>query len=204
MVKKLLADRFRLKFHFEKRELTVYEITVAKDGPKLTKTTVANPHGGGSLFFRAPGILPAFDANMEDLAEALQAVVLDRPVLDHTGIQGRFDFLLKWTPDENQLHQLGVYTPPPKEPSDAPPDLYTALQQELGLKLDRDQGSGRRSCDRPRREAVARLMPIVSRSRRSRVFSASATPQRLSLRFFGYNPGSNPGEMAEWLKAAVC
>jgi uncharacterized protein (TIGR03435 family) len=136
MLKKLLADRFHLKFHHEKKELAVYELTVAKGGPRLTKSAAPNPNGGGNMFFRGPGILPAFNTSTEDLAEELQGAVLDRPVLDHTGIQGHFDFLLKWTPDKTQFHQLWGYKPPPKEPADAPPDLYTALQKELGLKLE--------------------------------------------------------------------
>ncbi|HTC86960.1 MAG TPA: TIGR03435 family protein, partial [Bryobacteraceae bacterium] len=49
---------------------------------------------------------------------------------------GRYDFLLTWTPDETQFGGLGVKVPPPTDKADAPPDLFTAIQQELGLKLE--------------------------------------------------------------------
>jgi len=73
---------------------------------------------------------------MEEFAGVMQGAVLDRPVVDHTGIKGRWDFTLKWTPDESQfvgLRPAGSRLPPPGD--DAPPDLFTAIQQQLGLKL---------------------------------------------------------------------
>jgi uncharacterized protein (TIGR03435 family) len=57
-------------------------------------------------------------------------------VVDQTGLPGRYDFLLKWTPDETQFAGLGVKVPPPTDNADAPPDLFTAIQQQLGLKLE--------------------------------------------------------------------
>lgn len=66
----------------------------------------------------------------------LQGTVLDRPVVDQTGLQGKFDFTLKWTPDETQFGgQLGQL-PAPSDKTDAPPDLFTAIQQQLGLKFE--------------------------------------------------------------------
>jgi uncharacterized protein (TIGR03435 family) len=65
----------------------------------------------------------------------MQSNVLDRPVVDRTGLQGRFDFTLNWTPDESQFRGMGVQVPPP--PPDAKlPGLFTAIQEQLGLKLD--------------------------------------------------------------------
>ena len=55
---------------------------------------------------------------------------------DQTGLTGRWDFTLKWTPDEFQFGGLGVREPPPANTADAPPDLFTAVQEQLGLKLD--------------------------------------------------------------------
>lgn len=135
MLQKLLADRFQLKFHHEKRELTVYALTIGKGGPKLTKST-GDPNGLPSMFFRGLGYLPARNATMADFAGVLQGAVLNRPVVDQTGLTGRFDFTLKWTPDETQFSDLGGYKPPATENPDAPPDLFTAIQQELGLKLE--------------------------------------------------------------------
>lgn len=136
MVQKLLADRFELKFHKEKKELSAYVLSVAKDGPKMTK----NDSGGQlpGLFFRglSPVTLPVQNATMEDFTELLQTAVLDRPVVDQTGLSGRWNFLLKWTADESQFAGMGVKVDPPKDAADAPPPLFTAIQEQLGLKLD--------------------------------------------------------------------
>jgi uncharacterized protein (TIGR03435 family) len=135
MVQKLLAERFQLAFHRDKKELPVYAITVAKNGPKLTKSE-GNPSGLPRLFFRGLGNLPAGNATMGDFAGVLQGAVLDRPVIDKTGLAGRWDFTLVWTPDEFQFGGLGVRVPPPADNAAAPPDLFTAVQEQLGLKLD--------------------------------------------------------------------
>jgi uncharacterized protein (TIGR03435 family) len=134
MVQKLLADRFQLKFHRDKKELSVYAIVVAKDGTKLTKSQSDSTLP--SLFFRGLGNLPARNATMADLARLMQSAVLDKPVIDQTGLSGRYDFTLKWTPDEFQFAGLGVRPPAPTDSADAPPDLFTAMQQQLGLKLE--------------------------------------------------------------------
>jgi uncharacterized protein (TIGR03435 family) len=136
MLQKLLADRFQLKFHREKKELPVYAIVIAKSGSKLTKSE-GDPNGLPGLFFRGLGDLPARNANMTDFAGLLQAAVLDRPVVDQTGLSGRFDFELKWTPDESQFTSLGPHVPAPAADNpNAPPDLFTAMQEQLGLKLE--------------------------------------------------------------------
>jgi uncharacterized protein (TIGR03435 family) len=135
MMQKLLADRFKLSFHREKKELPVYAITVAKGVPKLTESH-GDPNGLPGLFFRGLGLLPATNASMADLAGVMQSTVLDRPVVDHTGITGKFDFTLTWTPDEFQFRTLGVRVSPPADPATAPPDLFTAMQQQLGLRLE--------------------------------------------------------------------
>jgi uncharacterized protein (TIGR03435 family) len=70
------------------------------------------------------------------LAGVLQGAVLDRPVVDQTGLTGKFDFVLKWTPDESQFGGLGARPPGAADDPAAPPDLFTAMQQELGLKLE--------------------------------------------------------------------
>lgn len=134
MLQKMLADRFKLTFHHEKRELSVYAITAGKTGPKLTKSE-GNAEGLPGLGFSRPGVMNATNANMSDLAALFQTAVLDRPVVDQTGISGRFDFQLKWTPDETQFTGMGIKVPPPSDSPDAPPDLFTALQEQLGLKM---------------------------------------------------------------------
>jgi uncharacterized protein (TIGR03435 family) len=56
-------------------------------------------------------------------------------LVDQTGLTEKYDFILKWTPDPGMLLGLGGPPPPPADPVDAPPDLFTAIQQQLGLKL---------------------------------------------------------------------
>jgi uncharacterized protein (TIGR03435 family) len=134
MMKKLLADRFQLSFHHENKELSLYALVVAKGGPKLTSSE-ADPNGTPSLLFRGLGTLPVRNANMADFAGVMQSAVLDRPVVDQTGLKGRWDFALKWTPDETQFASLGARVPPPSD-SASDPDLFTAIQQQSGLKLE--------------------------------------------------------------------
>jgi uncharacterized protein (TIGR03435 family) len=136
MVQKLLADRFKLKFHHDKKELNVYAITVDKGGHKLTKSN-GDPNGLPALFFRGLGNFPVRNATMADFAGALQGAVLDRPVVDQTGLTGRWDFALLWTPDEFQFGGRGAQAPPPPATNGVtPPDLFTAFREQLGLKLD--------------------------------------------------------------------
>lgn len=134
MLQKLLADRFKLAFHREKRELSVYAIIIGKTGNhKLTKSE-GNPNGPPTLYFRGHGNLPARNATMAEFAGAMQNAVLDRPVIDQTGITGRYDFTLTWTPDE---FQYANDPPRPPAPETNPaPGLFTAIQDQLGLKLE--------------------------------------------------------------------
>jgi len=135
MVQKLLADRFQLKFHRDKKELSAYVLSTGKNGPKL-KQDDGNPNGLPSLFFRQLGYLTVQNATMGDFTRLMQSAVLDRPVVDQTGLQGKWDFVLKWTPDESQFSGMGVKVPPPTDAADAPPPLFTAIQEQIGLKLD--------------------------------------------------------------------
>ena len=135
MVRQLLTDRFKLSFHRDKKDLSVYAIVVGPNGAKLTKNET-NPNGLPGLLFRGLGVLPASNATIADLAGVMQTAVLDRPVVDRTGLPGRYDFTLRWTPDESQFAGLGVQVPPPSNDPNAPPGLFTAIQEQLGLKLD--------------------------------------------------------------------
>lgn len=135
MWQKLLAERFTLSFHRDKKELSVYVLSAAKTGPKLIKSD----KDAGSLpglWFTGLGKLNVSNATMEDFAGLMQSAVLDRPVLDQTGIIGRWNFTLNWTPDDSQFASFGVKIPPPTDTANAPPALYTAIQEQIGLKLD--------------------------------------------------------------------
>jgi len=132
MVQKLLVDRFKLTFHHDKKELTVFTLVVAKNGSKLTPSA-GDPKGLPGLFFRGLGNMVVNNANMSDFTGLMQAAVLDRPVVDQTELKGRFDFTFKWTPDESQFGGRGGSAK--SDAADAPPDLFTAIQEQLGLQL---------------------------------------------------------------------
>ena len=134
MIRALLADRFKLTTHRETRELSAYALVVAPGGPKMTKND-NNPNGLPGLLFRGLGNLPVTNATMGDFAGVMQLAVLDRPVIDKTGLQGRWDFTLTWTPDETQFASFGVRIPTPTDPN-APPVLFTAIQEQACLKFE--------------------------------------------------------------------
>ena len=133
MIRKVLADRFGLKLHSEKRELLVYALTVAKGGPKLTKS-LGNPNGPPNDDFSTSAWMKETNTTMGEYAKAMQ-YVLDRPVVDQTGLEGRWDFMLKWTPDESQFTAIGARIAPPSNDPNAAPGLFTAIQEQIGLKL---------------------------------------------------------------------
>jgi len=135
MVRKLLADRFQLKFHKDTKELSAYVLTVAKSGNKMTAGST-DPNQLPGLFFTGLGRLTVQNATMTDFAGLMQSAVLDRPVVDQTALAGKWNFLLKWTPDESQFGGMGIKVPPPTDAADAPPPLFTAIQEQIGLKLD--------------------------------------------------------------------
>jgi len=142
MLRKLLTDRFKLTFHRERKELSIYALSVARNGSKLKESTAspdASPEGPPPLVFvLSPqgASLPGRNATMAELASVLQRAALDRPVVDRTGLSGRFDFNLEWMPDDTQFGGQG-----PWENHEAiKPDLFAALQQQLGLKLEATRG----------------------------------------------------------------
>lgn len=134
MVQKLLADRFKLVFHHESKELSVYVLSVGKNGPKnLVKSQSASSSPRGLEFIASADglLLPAQNTTVGQFCQMMQQVVLDRPVVDQTGIAGRFDFQLRFTPDDSQFNGH----PPRVPPQTDTPGLFDALQQQLGLKL---------------------------------------------------------------------
>jgi uncharacterized protein (TIGR03435 family) len=135
MMQKLLADRFELKFHHEKKELAVYLITLGKGGPKMTKAS-GSADDPDAFFFRGFGDLTVRNLTMTEFAVWFQGSVTDKPVVDHTGLTDRYDFTLKWTPDDSQFIQFRGSNPLPPPKENAPPSLYTAVQEQLGLKIE--------------------------------------------------------------------
>jgi uncharacterized protein (TIGR03435 family) len=132
MVQTLLAERFSLQFHRERKELSVFRIAVVKNGPKLKNSV--DPNGSPRVGFGG-GAMTVMSATISDFGEFLQRYgVLDRPVVDRTGLSGVYDFKLNWTPDSLQTAGQGSDS----QQTDRPdlPDLFTAIQQQLGLKLE--------------------------------------------------------------------
>ena len=140
MLRQLLADRFRVRFHREPKEMPIYALTVTQGGPKLKPTTLnpnADPAGPPPLIFvvSLPVLkLAARYASMGDFATLLQRA-LEQPVIDQTGLIGRYDFDLEFTPDET------LYSGAFKGAEDASkPGLLAALHDQLGLKLSATRG----------------------------------------------------------------
>lgn len=130
LVQQLLLDRFHLQMHREQKVLSVYALVKTADPPKLTKST-ADPAGIPVVGYNPTGTIEVGNATMANFATFLQRFVLDRPALDQTGIAGRFDLVLRWTPndlgDGNSRNS--------KEETSTPPNLFTAMTEQLGLKL---------------------------------------------------------------------
>jgi len=138
MLAKLLGDRFKLTFHREQKTLSYYALTVDRTGSKLKPPTESTGDRVPLIFVISPqnARLPGRNASMAELASVMQRAALDRPVVDKTGLSGRYDFDLEWMPDETQFS--GVMPPGTTAPSK--PDLFAALQQQLGLRLEAARG----------------------------------------------------------------
>ena len=120
MVQALLADRFHLIVHIETREFPIYELVVAKGGAKL-----GNPQSGGRTVNHGRDNIEVEGANSATLLAEELSKETGRNVVDKTGITGRYDLKLQWTPDDA---------------ADSGPSLFTALEEQLGLKLQPAKG----------------------------------------------------------------
>jgi uncharacterized protein (TIGR03435 family) len=118
MLQALLADRFQLRLHPEKKELRVYALTAARTGAKLKAVPV---HDGSFTF--GPGHLAGKGLSMAEFADKLSRPFfgLGAPVMDSTGLAGVFDFTLEWAPDNIQADG---------------PSIFAAIPEQLGLKLE--------------------------------------------------------------------
>jgi uncharacterized protein (TIGR03435 family) len=134
MVQSLLADRFQLAVHTETREFAVYALVAAKGGPRLGEAkadgTTVN-HGRDHI-----EVIGSNSAAL--LAEELSKEV-GRPVIDQTGINGRYHLLLKWTPDDRAALASDGSASALNGP-DSGPSLFTALEEQLGLRLEPEKG----------------------------------------------------------------
>lgn len=166
MMQALLRDRFQLKMHVEMRELPVYALVVAKGGSKLQPAAPAPPSpapepGAGAQQSGFPDHLPdrpppgasfmrmssttaemhTSGGTMEQLAAMLMGMgqTVDRVILDKTGLTGKYDWVLKWTPAEAGMG-LGPKGANGSAPDPDAPGLFTALQEQLGLRLEAQKG----------------------------------------------------------------
>jgi uncharacterized protein (TIGR03435 family) len=137
MLRALLVERFGLKFHRQQKEFAIYALSVAKGGPKLK--AAANPDDQPKIV----GIVypdrievPARSVTMDDFVAMLQRATLDKPTVNRTGLTGKYDFDLKFAQDESQY---GGDVPKASDDSQSPP-LFTAVQEQLGLKLEATRG----------------------------------------------------------------
>jgi uncharacterized protein (TIGR03435 family) len=131
----LLGDRFRLRFHRERKQMTVYNLTVGNSLPKMAESTLEpekfnlvvgpSPKGGP--------MIPARATTMAAFASALQGIVY-RPVIDKTGLTKRYDFDLEFSPEGTRIAPPGYI-----DTGHRSPDIFTAVQQ-IGLRLEPSQG----------------------------------------------------------------
>lgn len=155
MLRGLLLDQFELKTHTENREVTVYALTLASGKPKLTQAGESERSGcrpdpaAPKPFTNINTMIACKNTSMDELAQDLQQMAnayIDHPVVDATGLQGGWNFLIGWTP------KAMLQTPPPANPSPAagalvdPPDpngisVFEAVEKELGLKLVKQRRS---------------------------------------------------------------
>ena len=132
-VRKLLADRFQLQFHHETREMSAYALTIARGGPRLTKSdpekdvepTMGFGGGVGQTMYGG-----GRDVTLRQFFGEVQRLVLNRPVVDRTGLTGTYNIQLQFTREgEDSLGMTQL-------PDNAAPNLITALDEQLGLKLE--------------------------------------------------------------------
>jgi len=159
MMQDLLADRFGLKIHRETKEMPVYALVVAKNGPKLEESKEGAPDivdfGGrgrgpddvkqirrGPMIRMGRGQFAGQEMRMPMLVEQLSRIT-GRNVIDKTGLTGKYDIKLNWTPDESQAGlgggPDGAHGPEAASADSAPP-LFIAIQEQLGLKLESQKG----------------------------------------------------------------
>jgi uncharacterized protein (TIGR03435 family) len=132
MMLALLVDRFQLKSHMETRTLPVYELVIAKGGMKFKESTPAAP-GGRSGISTHNNELTASDSPIAIFTNVLSDN-LHRAVIDKTGLTAKYDFTLKWTRYEDSAAQSA------DPATDAGPSIFTAMQEQLGLKLQPAKG----------------------------------------------------------------
>ena len=165
MLQNLLVERFNLQFHVETKEMPIYELVIAKSGPKLKESTrppdepqpthdvIVGPDGFPVL---SPGNRPmvlvsvegkvtarAYGESAKDIAARL-ALRVHRPVIDSTGLKGKYDYTVHYDLNAEHVAAMSAPTSPPYAASLAEsergPSVFVAIQNELGLQLKPSKG----------------------------------------------------------------
>ena len=137
MIRKLIATRFQMKMHNEKRELSAYVLTVVKTGQKLTPTEIKGPLPGLGFRPATNGItMVVRNGTVSDFRDLTQNMLVDRPIVDQTGLTGRYDFNVTFTPDDSQFNGHPPPAPAKSDTVEPAPAFFDALQQQAGLRLD--------------------------------------------------------------------
>jgi bla regulator protein BlaR1 len=154
MLQALLADRFKLTIHRESKELPVYALVVAKDGPKFQEAKsgdtypngIKGPdgHSGAGMMLRGGEGFTAQGIPIGNLVRQL-SLELGRTVIDKTGLTSKYDFTLKWTEERQAPMFKGTEGSQPgtggtSAPGSSGPSIFTAVQEQLGLKLESEKG----------------------------------------------------------------
>jgi uncharacterized protein (TIGR03435 family) len=166
MVQGMLAERFKLKVHHETKELPVYALVVAKGGSKLKEADPnappmtppggprmpdggqagvgmrmpeGAPRGGGGMMMMSPGGLKAQGIPIGGLVNIL-TMQLHRQVVDKTGLTGKYDIDMKYGPEDGKAMMQGDSSAPGPVTAEAGPSIFTALEEQLGLKLEGAKG----------------------------------------------------------------
>jgi uncharacterized protein (TIGR03435 family) len=142
MLQALITERFHLEVHHETKQMTIYALVVGKNGSKLTPHTGEPPQPTDRLRVRS-GSISAKQIGIAALARQL-TLQLGRQVIDKTGLTDKYDFKLEWSPDPGQGGPESIGLPPdarlPPPAESNGPSIFTAVQEQLGLRLDAQKG----------------------------------------------------------------
>ena len=158
MLLPVFEDRFGLRFHKETKDITQYALVIAKGGLKMKEASPGNAYadgikrpdgspGGAGIMRIGPGVIVGQAIPVANLVRFL-SFEFHSPVLDKTGLTGKYDVNLTWAPDESEgmmMRPLNGPAPPAGYPPPAPttgPSIFTALEEQLGLKLEAHKEPG--------------------------------------------------------------
>jgi len=145
MTQAIFEDRLKLKAHISSKEVPMYQLVIAKGGPKLHEakpgdtyaTGIKLPDGtpiGGAGAFMGRGSYTGQQVSITSMLNSLKSAT-GRPVVDKTGLTGKYDISLRWAPDP------GPTSPDSATPDDTVPSIFTALEEQLGIRLEPTKGT---------------------------------------------------------------